>query len=86
MPTARSPPTPRSTARWARQIGGSAASPVSPDRVLPVPKATKNADAAKKFIKCAYDHNDLGIESKGLAARIGLREVPGQAGYESSGR
>jgi ABC-type glycerol-3-phosphate transport system substrate-binding protein len=52
---------------------------------LTVPKATKNADAAKKFVKCAYDYNDKGIESSlGLASRISAFEkYQDKAGYES---
>jgi ABC-type glycerol-3-phosphate transport system substrate-binding protein len=67
-------------------IGGSAGVAGVPGPwYLSVPKATKNADAAKKFIKCAYDHNDLGIESKlGLAARISAFEkYQDKPGYES---
>ena len=50
-----------------------------------MPKATKNADAAKKFVKCAYDHNELGIQSKlGLAARISaFAKYQDKPGYES---
>ncbi|WP_045729420.1 ABC transporter substrate-binding protein [Pseudarthrobacter chlorophenolicus] len=52
---------------------------------LTVPKATKNAEAAKKFVKCAYDYNSTGIESSlGLAARISAFEkYQDQPGYES---
>ena len=54
---------------------------------LTVPKATKNADAAKKFIKCAYDNNSMGIESSlGLASRISAFEkYQDKEGYESFG-
>jgi maltose-binding protein MalE len=54
---------------------------------LTVPKATKNADAAKKFVKCAYDYNDKGIESSlGLASRISAFEkYQDKEGYESFG-
>jgi ABC-type glycerol-3-phosphate transport system substrate-binding protein len=52
---------------------------------LTVPKATKNTEAAKKFVKCAYDYNDKGIESNlGLAARISaFQKYQDQPGYES---
>ncbi|KQR81962.1 sugar ABC transporter substrate-binding protein [Arthrobacter sp. Leaf337] len=52
---------------------------------LSVPKATKNTDNAKKFVKCAYEHNSMGIESSlGLASRISAFEkYQDQAGYES---
>ncbi|MFJ5695823.1 ABC transporter substrate-binding protein [Arthrobacter sp. NPDC093125] len=52
---------------------------------LTVPKATKNTEAAKKFVKCAYDHNSLGIESSlGLASRISAFEkYQDKEGYES---
>lgn len=54
---------------------------------LTVPKATKNTEAAKKFVKCAYDHNSLGIESSlGLASRISAFEkYQDKEGYESFG-
>jgi ABC-type glycerol-3-phosphate transport system substrate-binding protein len=54
---------------------------------LSVPKATKNAENAKAFVKCAFDHNDLAIGSKlGLAARVSAYEkFQDQAGYESFG-
>jgi len=72
----------------APMIGGSAGVAGVPGPwYLSVPKATKNSDAAKKFIKCAYDHNDLGIESSlGLASRISAFEkYQDKAGYESFG-
>ncbi|MFD5278414.1 ABC transporter substrate-binding protein [Pseudarthrobacter sp. NPDC058362] len=52
---------------------------------LTVPKATKNTDAAKKFVQCAYDHNSLGVESSlGLASRISAFEkYQDKEGYES---
>lgn len=52
---------------------------------LTVPKATKNTEAAKKFVKCAYDYNDKGIESSlGLASRISAFEkYQDKEGYES---
>lgn len=54
---------------------------------LTVPKATKNTESAKKFIQCAYDHNNLGIESNlGLASRISAFEkYQDKEGYESFG-
>ena len=54
---------------------------------LTVPKATKNTEAAKKFIKCAYDNNSMGIESSlGLASRISAFEkYQDKEGYESFG-
>ncbi|TPV52618.1 sugar ABC transporter substrate-binding protein [Pseudarthrobacter phenanthrenivorans] len=54
---------------------------------LTVPKATKNTEAAKKFVQCAYDHNSLGIESSlGLASRISAFEkYQDKEGYESFG-
>ena len=70
----------------AAMIGGTAGVAGVPGPwYLSVPKATKNADNAKKFIKCAYDHNDLGIESTlGLAARISAFEkYQDKPGYES---
>ncbi len=70
----------------AAMIGGSAGVAGVPGPwYLSVPKATKNADSAKKFIKCAYDHNGLGIESSlGLASRISAFEkYQDQPGYES---
>lgn len=70
----------------AAMIGGSAGVAGVPGPwYLSVPKATKNAENAKKFIKCAYDHNDLGIESTlGLAARMSAFEkYQDKPGYES---
>lgn len=70
----------------AAMIGGSAGVAGVPGPwYLSVPKATKNTDAAKKFVKCAYDYNDKGIESKlGLASRISAFEkYQDQPGYES---
>ena len=70
----------------APMIGGSAGVAGVPGPwYLSVPKATKNSDAAKKFVKCAYDHNDLGIESSlGLASRISAFEkYQDKPGYES---
>ena len=67
-------------------IGGSAGVAGVPGPwYLSVPKASKNAENAKKFIKCAYDHNDLGLESSlGLAARISAFEkYQDKPGYES---
>lgn len=54
---------------------------------LTVPKATKNTEAAKKFVQCAYDHNSLGVESSlGLASRISAFEkYQDKEGYESFG-
>jgi multiple sugar transport system substrate-binding protein len=54
---------------------------------LTVPKATKNTEAAKKFVQCAYDHNSMGIESSlGLASRISaFEEYQDKDGYESFG-
>ncbi|TLM70889.1 ABC transporter substrate-binding protein [Pseudarthrobacter sp. NamB4] len=54
---------------------------------LTVPKATKNTEAAKKFVQCAYDYNDKGIESNlGLASRISAFEkYQDKEGYESFG-
>ena len=72
----------------AAMIGGSAGVAGVPGPwYLSVPKATQNADNAKKFIKCAYDYNDLGVESSlGLAARISAFEkYQDQPGYESFG-
>ncbi|MEV7635477.1 sugar ABC transporter substrate-binding protein [Pseudarthrobacter enclensis] len=70
----------------APMIGGSAGVAGVPGPwYLSVPKATKNAEAAKKFVKCAYDYNSKGIESNlGLAARISaFEEYQDQPGYES---
>jgi hypothetical protein len=70
----------------AAMIGGSAGVAGVPGPwYLSVPKATKNTDNAKKFIKCAYDNNSLGIESSlGLASRISAFEkYQDKAGYES---
>jgi ABC-type glycerol-3-phosphate transport system substrate-binding protein len=70
----------------APMIGGSAGVAGVPGPwYLTVPKATKNAENAKKFIKCAYDHNDMGIQSSlGLASRISAYEkYQDQPGYES---
>jgi multiple sugar transport system substrate-binding protein len=70
----------------AAMIGGSAGVAGVPGPwYLSVPKATKNTDNAKKFIKCAYDHNSLGIESSlGLASRISAFEkYQDKEGYES---
>ncbi|BCW70788.1 extracellular solute-binding protein [Arthrobacter sp. NicSoilB8] len=70
----------------AAMIGGSAGVAGVPGPwYLSVPKASKNAENAKKFIKCAYDHNDLGIQSSlGLASRISAFEkYQDQPGYES---
>lgn len=72
----------------APMIGGSAGVAGIPGPwYLSVPKATKNADNAKKFVKCAYDYNSLGIESSlGLASRISAFEkYQDKAGYESFG-
>lgn len=72
----------------APMIGGSAGIAGVPGPwYLTVPKATKNTENAKKFIKCAYDHNDLGIQSSlGLASRISAFEkYQDQPGYESFG-
>ncbi|MFJ6027241.1 ABC transporter substrate-binding protein [Pseudarthrobacter sp. NPDC092424] len=54
---------------------------------LTVPKATKNTEAAKKFVQCAYDHNSMGVESSlGLASRISAFEkYQDKEGYESFG-
>lgn len=70
----------------APMIGGSAGVAGVPGPwYLSVPKATKNADAAKKFVKCAFDHNDLAIQSSlGLAARISaFQKYQDQPGFES---
>lgn len=70
----------------APMIGGSAGVAGVPGPwYLSVPKASKNAENAKKFIKCAFDHNDLGLESSlGLAARISAFEkYQDKPGYES---
>jgi multiple sugar transport system substrate-binding protein len=70
----------------AAMIGGSAGVAGVPGPwYLSVPKATKNTGNAKKFIKCAYDHNSLGIESSlGLASRISAFEkYQDKEGYES---
>lgn len=70
----------------APMIGGSAGVAGVPGPwYLSVPKATKNTDAAKKFVKCAFDHNDLDIQSTlGLAARISaFQKYQDQPGYES---
>ncbi|ALV41259.1 sugar ABC transporter substrate-binding protein [Pseudarthrobacter sulfonivorans] len=72
----------------APMIGGSAGVAGVPGPwYLTVPKATKNTDNAKKFVKCAYDYNSLGIESSlGLASRISAFEkYQDKAGYESFG-
>lgn len=72
----------------APMIGGSAGVAGVPGPwYLSVPKATKNTDNAKKFVKCAYDYNSLGIESSlGLASRISAFEkYQDKAGYESFG-
>ena len=72
----------------APMIGGSAGVAGVPGPWhLTVPKATKNADNAKKFVKCAYDYNSLGIESSlGLASRISAFEkYQDKDGYESFG-
>ncbi len=72
----------------APMIGGSAGVAGVPGPwYLTVPKATKNTENAKKFVKCAYDHNSLGIESSlGLASRISAFEkYQDQPGYESFG-
>ena len=69
-------------------IGGSAGVAGVPGPwYLSVPKATKNTDNAKKFVKCAYDYNSMGIESSlGLASRISAFEkYQDKAGYESFG-
>ena len=54
---------------------------------LTVPKATKNTEAAKKCVQCAYDDNSMGIESSlGLASRISaFEEYQDKEGYESFG-
>ncbi|WP_284991695.1 extracellular solute-binding protein [Arthrobacter sp. efr-133-TYG-120] len=70
----------------APMIGGSAGVAGVPGPwYLSVPKATKNTDAAKKFVKCAFDHNDLAIQSSlGLAARVSaFQKYQDQPGYES---
>ncbi|MEZ2388021.1 ABC transporter substrate-binding protein [bacterium RCC_150] len=70
----------------APMIGGSAGVAGVPGPwYLSVPKATKNTDAAKKFVKCAFDHNDLAIQSSlGLASRISaFQKYQDQPGYES---
>ncbi|MBT2536062.1 ABC transporter substrate-binding protein [Arthrobacter sp. ISL-69] len=70
----------------AAMIGGSAGVAGVPGPwYLSVPKATKNTDNAKKFVKCAYEHNSMGIESSlGLASRISAFEkYQDKAGYES---
>ena len=70
----------------APMIGGPPASPVSrAPGTCRFPRPRKNAETAKKFIKCAYDHNDLGMESTlGLAARISAFEkYQDKPGYES---
>jgi multiple sugar transport system substrate-binding protein len=70
----------------APMIGGSAGVAGVPGPwYLSVPKATKNTDNAKKFVKCAYDHNSMGIESSlGLASRISAFEkYQDKPGYES---
>jgi ABC-type glycerol-3-phosphate transport system substrate-binding protein len=71
----------------AAMIGGSAGVAGVPGPwYLSVPKATKNTDAAKKFVKCAYDYNDQGIESQlGLSSPISaFEQYQDQPGYESS--
>jgi len=52
---------------------------------LSVPKNTKNAESAKKFIKSAFDNNELAIGSSlGLAARVSAyQKYQDQPGYES---
>ena len=52
---------------------------------LSVPKTGSNSDTAEKFIKFAYDHNDLGIgTSLGLAARkSALEKFENQPGHEN---
>lgn len=70
----------------ATMIGGSAGVAGVPGPwYLSVPKNTKNAESAKKFVQSAFDNNDLAIESSlGLAARISAFEkYQDQPGYES---
>jgi ABC-type glycerol-3-phosphate transport system substrate-binding protein len=70
----------------APMIGGSAGiAGVPGPYYLSVPAAGPKNDLAIKFIKFAYDHNDLGIQSVlGLAARkSAFARYAGKPGYES---
>lgn len=70
----------------AAMIGGSAGVAGVPGPwYLSVPKATKKTESAKRFVQCAYEHNNLGIESSlGLASRISaFEQYQDKEGYES---
>jgi multiple sugar transport system substrate-binding protein len=52
---------------------------------LSIPNGTSHSDAAEKFVKFAYDHNDLSVNtSLGLAARkSALEKYENQPGHEN---
>jgi ABC-type glycerol-3-phosphate transport system substrate-binding protein len=68
--------------------GGPAGSAAVPGAwYLSLPTASKKADLGEKFIKFAYDHNDLSVDtSLGLAARkSALEKFKDQPGHENLG-
>jgi multiple sugar transport system substrate-binding protein len=68
--------------------GGSAGTAAIPGAwYLSVPTATEKSDLAEDFIRFAYDHNDLSVDtSLGLAARKSvLEKAQAQEGHENLG-